>query len=207
MRNTALLILACSLSTAAYAETYKWVDEKGVTHYTDKPPPPNAKKVEQKKLQESVIDTSTPYSVQQASKSHPVTLYTSDCGDPCAKARALLNKRGVPFTEKNPQNPAERAELSALGGGKAGVPFLQVGDAMVNGFEEEQWNAALDKAGYPKTSIAPRQPKQPKASAATGDKAQEATKPAVPPEPPAAGVPSIAPPSIAPPPPAQPAEK
>lgn len=205
MRNTALLILACSLSTVAYADTYKWVDEKGATHYTDKPPPPNAKKVERKKLQESVIDTGTPYSLQQAAKSHPVTLYVSDCGDPCTRGRALLNKRGVPFTEKNPQNPAEQAELSALAGGKAGVPFLRVGEAMVNGFEEEQWNTALDNAGYPKTSMAPRQPTQPKARAAGDDKTPETTKPAAAPEPPAPGVPSIAPPS--PPAPAKPSEK
>lgn len=203
MRNTALLILACSLSAVAYADTYKWVDEKGATHYTDKPPPPNAKKVERKKLQESVIGTGTPYSVQQAAKNHPVTLYINDCGDPCASARALLNKRGVPFTEKNPQNPAGQAELSALAGGKAGIPFLRVGEAMVNGFEEGQWNAALDNAGYPATSIAPRQPTQPKAPAAAGDKPPEATRPTAAPEPPGAGVPSLAPPPA----PAKPSEK
>jgi len=36
----ALLVLACGSAAAAL---FKWVDEKGVTHYTEEPPPPDRK--------------------------------------------------------------------------------------------------------------------------------------------------------------------
>jgi hypothetical protein len=36
-------VLMLALPLAAAAEVYKWVDEKGVVHYTDKPPEDNAK--------------------------------------------------------------------------------------------------------------------------------------------------------------------
>ena len=41
-----LLALALILIPAAHAETYKWVDEKGVVNYSNTPPPSAAKKVQ-----------------------------------------------------------------------------------------------------------------------------------------------------------------
>jgi hypothetical protein len=47
-----LLLAAIFVATApAYAEVYKWVDEKGVVHYTDKPPTENAKPAQLPPLQ------------------------------------------------------------------------------------------------------------------------------------------------------------
>ncbi len=41
---TALLALACAANTALAAKLYKWVDEEGHTHYSDKVPPSEAKR-------------------------------------------------------------------------------------------------------------------------------------------------------------------
>ncbi len=169
MTKIALLVLACALSANCYAETYKWVDEKGVTHYTDQPPPPGARKVEQKKLTDSVIGTTMPYALQQTVKNFPVTFYVNDCGEVCNSARALLNKRGIPFTEKNPDNLKEQSELAALTKGSSAVPVLHVGRSVLRGFEEGQWNTALDEVGYPKTSALSKQPAKP-IPPASGDK-------------------------------------
>ena len=38
-----LLILALLIAPAAHAETYKWVDERGVVNYSNTPPPAAAK--------------------------------------------------------------------------------------------------------------------------------------------------------------------
>lgn len=47
MRAHALAVLAVALALPAAAELYKWVDEKGVTHYSETPPPDaNAKRIE-----------------------------------------------------------------------------------------------------------------------------------------------------------------
>lgn len=37
--RVALLVLAFAIAVPAHAQIYKWVDAKGVTHYSDKPPP------------------------------------------------------------------------------------------------------------------------------------------------------------------------
>jgi hypothetical protein len=42
-----LLALSLLLASAAHAETYKWVDERGVVNYSNTPPPAAAKKATQ----------------------------------------------------------------------------------------------------------------------------------------------------------------
>ncbi|QJR16874.1 glutaredoxin family protein [Usitatibacter palustris] len=140
---------------AAQQTVYKWVDKDGKTHFSDSPPPSDAKKSEQKTVGGGYAATSNlPYATQIAMKKSPVTLYTgTDCGESCAQGRALLTKRGIPFAERDAQGNAEAAEaLKKLVGG-LDVPTLVVGESKVKGYEEGQWTAALDGAGYPKTAL------------------------------------------------------
>jgi hypothetical protein len=151
MKSHALLVLALALAVnlAAAAQLYRWVDEKGNVEWRDTPPPPHAKKVEQRNMSGNTIETSTlPYSVQQAVKNFPVTLWAFDCGDPCDRARAHLQKRGVPHVERNAQKEADA--LKSLTG-TLEVPVLLVGSRPLKGYLESDWDAALDSAGYPKT--------------------------------------------------------
>lgn len=164
MKRTAILIYALStLATPLYAaQLYRWVDEKGNVEWRDTPPPSTAKKVEQRNVGESTIETSElPYSVRQAMKNFPVTLWaTPDCGDLCNKARAHLNRRGVAYTEKNAQSDVESFKKAS--GGSLELPLLFVGSNRLKGYLEGDWDAALDAAGYPKTALTPVRP-QPKA--------------------------------------------
>ena len=50
MRALALM-LALIFALPAAAEVYRWVDENGVVHYTDKPPAPGAEPAKLPKLQ------------------------------------------------------------------------------------------------------------------------------------------------------------
>lgn len=147
-----MFIALIGVSAGAYgADMYRWTDEKGVVNYTPYPPPANIKNVEQKKFGGSTIPTSgLPYSAQLAVKNFPVTLYANDCGEPCAIARAHLTRRGIPYTEKNPQQPGEIDEFKKLTGGSMQVPLLVVGRLnTLKGYLESDWDAALDLAGYP----------------------------------------------------------
>ena len=178
------LMVSCALGSAGLAEAdklYKWTDSDGNVHYTDQPPPAEAKKLEQKRFGDKPTDVALPYALQQATKNFPVTLYNSDCGDACTKAAALLSQRGVPFSDKNAREPAVGDELKALTGGKLEVPILKLGTQVLRGFEEGQWNQALDAAGYPRAGILPPSvaaksaaPKQAKADAKKEEKAAEA---------------------------------
>lgn len=161
-------VLAVPALVGAQQTVYKWTDKDGKVHFSDSPPPPDAKKTEQKTLGGGFAETSNlPYATQVAMKKSPVTLYTgTDCGDACVQGRGLLSKRGIPFSERDAQGNADAAEaLKKLVGGLE-VPVLVVGESKVKGYEEGQWNSMLDGAGYPRTAIPGAVPKAaPKAPA------------------------------------------
>lgn len=103
------LVLLAALSLPAHAAVFKWVDINGSVQYSDTPPPPGARKVEETKLVPSSIDTEgIPFSIQEAAKRNPVTLWVSDCGELCTRARDYLAKRGVPHTMRNPLREGEQ---------------------------------------------------------------------------------------------------
>jgi glutaredoxin len=145
------IFMLAATGTLVAAQLYRWVDEKGNVEYRDTPPPSSAKKVEQRTLGGGTVEASSlPFSVQQAARNFPVTLWNSSCGAPCDQARAHLTRRGVPYTEKDPQNDIEA--FRKLTGG-LGVPVLYVGSNPIKGYLESEWDSALDFAGYPKTAL------------------------------------------------------
>lgn len=172
-RGLMLSALLVAASAAAAAQLYRWVDEKGNVEWRDTPPPPSAKKVEQRRVGASVIQTSDlPYSVQQAARNFPVTLWVFNCGAPCEQARAHLARRGVPYTEKDPQSDLEA--FKKLTGGTE-VPVLYVGSTRLKGYLESEWDAALDWAGYPRS--APRGAKGTQSAAKAPEKKSASEQP------------------------------
>ena len=149
------ILVAVFAAVPAAAELYKWVDAEGKVHYSDTPPPANAKKAERKKLTDKPSAATVPYAVQQAMKNAPVTLFSYDCGDGCAQASALLAKRGIPYANKDALDPVARAELKKATGGEEIAPVLLVGRKTLKGFEEGAWNDALSAAGYPTSAVGP----------------------------------------------------
>jgi hypothetical protein len=146
----AAALAACS-AAAQDRQVYRYTDPDGRVVYSDRPPPNEAKAVQQKRLGGNYIETSEPsYATRAATENFPVTLYTFACGDPCQSGEALLNARGVPFSKVNVQEPAGAQRLKDLTGELTG-PVLQVGDKLIaKGYNESKWQALLDEAGYPK---------------------------------------------------------
>jgi hypothetical protein len=172
-----LALLALVVAMAATAQTqqvYRYVDPEGRVVYSDKPPPPNAREAQAKRVGQNMIETSElSYSEVMAQERFPVTLYTFGCGTVCDTASALLNKRGVPHTVVDVGQSAGADKLKRLTGG-LDAPALQVGDQYATGYNEARWQNLLNDAGYPKTPP-PRtapvgrapQPPAPEPSAAT----------------------------------------
>jgi glutaredoxin len=141
---------AASTTPLAAAQLYQWKDAQGRAVYSDLTPPASTGSVQQKNFKGSFIEGGESYATKVAREKHPVTLYTSACGAPCDKARQLLSERGVPYSSKDLQASEEaRNEVQKLTG-KLNVPVLTVGSDKFEGFESGQWQAALDRAGYPK---------------------------------------------------------
>ena len=147
----ALLLLISGLAAAQLQQVYRYIDVDGRVVYSDKPPPPNAKDAQAKRIGSNSIETSDlSYAVAQAQERYPVTLYSFSCGVVCDTAQGVLNKRGVPHTmiDVSVGDGAER--LKRLSGG-LDAPTIQVGDQYATGFNEGKWQAMLTDAGYPKT--------------------------------------------------------
>jgi Domain of unknown function (DUF4124) len=145
------LLVASGYAGAQAQQVYRYTDVDGRIVYSDKPPPPNAKDAQAKRITKNSIETSdVSFSVQQAQERFPVTLFTFSCGVVCDTAEGTLNKRGIPHTVVDVSQGDGAERLKKLTGG-LDAPALQVGEQHALGFNEGKWQSMLTEAGYPLT--------------------------------------------------------
>ena len=149
-----LLIISVLLLTAPAqsAQLYQWKDAQGRVYYSDQQPPPSVKNATQKNFKGNFVEGGDSFAGKSAREKFPVTLYSNACGVPCDQAKRHLEQRGIPYASKNPESGDDRAALLKLTG-RSNVPVLLVGTDKIDGYEVGQWDAALDKAGYPKAGV------------------------------------------------------
>ncbi len=143
MKNLLLLLSSLYLVTlltspVAYADLYKWVDDRGNIHYGDKPPEDaqlenisgNVSSFTSVNVEAFVFDASI---ISKRSKTKSVVMYsTSWCGY-CKKAARHFRKNKIPFTEYDIEKSAKGArDYKRLKG--RGVPVILIGDQRMNGF-------------------------------------------------------------------------
>jgi glutaredoxin len=155
-----LLVMANACADAVF----RWTDESGKVFYGDVPAAGTVQ-VEKKSFADRPAPAEgMPYETRRAMENFPVVLYVSgNCADLCNDARELLNKRGIPYTEKT---LTTKQEIDAFKTGPGGgiVPTITVGKSWTKGYQADMWNKELDLAGYPKTStyrapsVSPGQP-------------------------------------------------
>lgn len=150
------LMAGLLLVTASASAQYKSIGADGRVTYSDLPPPPTAKIVEQKKLGNIAAQPALPFEVQQAATKYPVTIYTGDKCAPCDDARGYLRSRGVPFVEKTVTSEDDIA-LFKQQSPDGTAPVVVVGARKSVGYSEATLASLLDNAGYPATSTLPRE--------------------------------------------------
>lgn len=144
-----LSILAAALPAAAQT-AFRWVDKDGHVQYSDQPPPQEIKRFDERKIQPNRGNSQLPFATRKAAETFPVILYTGrECGKPCDDGRALLDKRGVPFSETKLESAEDVAAFKNRFGKEPFVPSMAVGRELESGFAAAEWNGLLDKAGYP----------------------------------------------------------
>ena len=145
--------LSLTLASTANAQAvYRWVDADGRVQYSDTPPPPGTKGVQEKNVSGSSIQNNELSLVaQDAQKKNPVTIYVSECGESCDAAKAYLGKRGIPHTVVDPTRTIELNKKFKEETGGTVVPVIKIGEKRLSGWSESAWSSALDAAGYPKT--------------------------------------------------------
>ena len=162
-----------SLGGAADAQ-YRWRDASGQVNYGDIPPG-DALELKQvgARVSAETVDTTLalPFELRRAKAQYPVVLYSSAGCPPCDNGRAFLRQRGVPFSERVVETPADNFELKRITGIEM-VPVMTVGKDTLAGFNSGNWARALDAAGYPTASKLPAgyadEPPRPLISRASG---------------------------------------
>ena len=158
-----VLILA---STTFSVEIYKWVDDKGVVHFSDRPPPDRPETIEEQVAPSSdsnpqdnsppapessnteldphffdILDQSS--AASEALEEPTVELYVTSWCVYCKKAKQFFRSKGIEFAaydiEKD-ENAARR--MMALTSKKA-VPFVVINGHGIQGYSEEAYLAAL----------------------------------------------------------------
>ncbi len=151
--------LVCAVAPAPAGTLYKWVDKDGRVTYQDLPPPAGAGKVEEKIVKDSGTGDSDV--TAEIARKYPVVIYTIPKCSSCDLVRGYLQKRQVPFTEKNvaQDNLANQKEMQDKVG-ELVVPTILVGaKVMKGGYIESLLEGELDTAGYPN----PKKPASPAA--------------------------------------------
>jgi glutaredoxin len=143
-----LLFLALAVAglSAAHAGTlYKWVDSQGRVSYHDQPPPEGSGyRVEEKTVR------SAERSINEQAQNIPVILYSAPKCASCDLARLYLDKRKVPYAEKNVESDVKLQEELKEKSGSLSVPTIIIGTKVMNGYLESLLEGELDAAGYPK---------------------------------------------------------
>jgi glutaredoxin len=149
--------LACSVFNATAQGVYRIVGPDGKVTFSDKRP---ASADEGKLIGTGVgakgdaSGTALPFELRPVVGKYPVVLYTATNCRPCDTGRALLNGRGVPFTERTITTQKDNDALQSLSGENS-LPFLTIGSQKIKGMSDLEWSQYLDAAGYPKASILP----------------------------------------------------
>lgn len=133
MRNFSSYFIVCVLcfsADMACAGVYKWVDENGKVHFSDRVP--GGAQAEQVKIR----TYSGPAEVSNDSSqtnSRGIRLFTTSWCGVCKKAKTYLQQKGIAFTEYDVEKSVfGKSEYKRLRG--TGVPIILVGKKRMNGF-------------------------------------------------------------------------
>lgn len=152
MRNALVLIVAFLVlpwGATTAQKMYKWVDGQGNVTYHDRPPPADSGyRVEEKQVRSGAARTTD--EADDAAQKFPVVLYSVPKCSSCDSARAYLQKRKVPFSEKNVEKDVKLQEELKAKAGALAVPTILIGSKVMNGYLESLLEGELNQAGYSK---------------------------------------------------------
>ncbi len=125
---------------------YKWVDENGVTQYTDTPPANDKPTLEIR----GEISSYTSPSVEplpedffshlaKPARRKRVVMYSAEWCGVCKRAKSYFQKKKIAFAEYDiDKSEKARSDYDKLNG--RGVPIILVGKKRLNGFSQKRFD-------------------------------------------------------------------
>lgn len=156
-KNPVFLILQICLGLVfipgVCAEIYKWVDQDGVTHFSDRAPN-EAQVVGEVKSKRSLgpsgkagdqTNRQTSKEQSDSNQGAKVELYTTSWCPYCKKARQFFRSQGIAFKEYDIEKDKKAAARKNQLDSKKGVPFAVVNGEKIHGYAPEAYQAALER--------------------------------------------------------------
>lgn len=153
MRGAALLLLATVIvvGATASADVYRWVDEQGQVHFTDKKPSGHegeAMDAPQPNSYSAPAVRDRPRKADDTAGQPTVIMYATEWCPYCEKARRYFEANGIDYTEYDVEKDRKgQREYERMG--KPGVPVIFVGDLKMNGFSaatfKRTYRMAMDR--------------------------------------------------------------
>jgi glutaredoxin 3 len=73
----------------------------------------------------------------------PITIYSADWCAFCHAAKDYLDKRGIPYVEKNVESDPTFAQESVDKSGQTGIPVIDIDGQIIIGFDRPKIDAIL----------------------------------------------------------------
>ena len=127
--NVILLLL---VTTHSHAEIYKWIDESGKTHFTDKPPAGQATEEIELKINTYSTVNITPL-IERLGKESKVVIYSADWCGICTRAKKHFIDNNIDYISYDVEKSRVGKMDFKLLKGKS-VPIIIVGKKRMNGF-------------------------------------------------------------------------
>ena len=153
--------LSMLLAPSAWA-LYKVVGPDGQITFTDIPPSRPGREVERLGATPLLANpgqsaSQVPADLQPIARKYPVVIYTTPQCPACEDGVQLLQKRGIPYTDKVISTAADITAYKKISQGSEKLPLLTVaGVQLPVGYNQAAWSQALTAAGYPQQSRLPR---------------------------------------------------
>ncbi|MCG7908436.1 MAG: glutaredoxin family protein [Candidatus Thiodiazotropha taylori] len=120
---------------------FKWTDEHGKVHFTDKPPA-DADASEVKLKINTIKSVSFDRSIFNFGKK--VVIYSTEWCGYCEKAKRYFKRKKIKYTEYDIEK-SSRAKRQYKKMGATGVPVILVGNRRMNGFSEAGFEKIYNK--------------------------------------------------------------
>ena len=129
-----LTALCLVMSLAAHAEIYTWIDDRGRTHFGDRPPAEATAQT----LAPRINSIDGPAAAPHGAHRPRVLLYSAQWCGVCRKAKRYFGEQGVPYREYDVEKSAKGCrDYAQLRG--TGVPIILVGEQRMDGFTQERF--------------------------------------------------------------------
>ncbi|MDH5484680.1 MAG: DUF4124 domain-containing protein [Gammaproteobacteria bacterium] len=137
--TTSLSCLLLIFNSPAYSEIYKWIDDKGKTHFTDKPPTNVKTETVELKINTYTAVEITPL-IERLGRADKVVIYTTDWCSMCNRAKTYFRRNNIDYIAYDVEKSTIGKKDYKLLHGKA-VPIIIIGKKRMNGFSASRFEA------------------------------------------------------------------